>query len=223
MDVNFKRGRQVILHDPRLNHSSTNGYGPPTTELPVGAPDRIVAPKSWWTRRARPDELTSTLVKAVATRCQNAQEMHGYGAFDALHIMAHGTRDFVQIGVFNLEMRNAQCFSALAGLFRYIVFHSCLVGQPPMGSIPDLNLPTSESLLARDLSRRTNAEVIVARELQEYTVRPIGETGYFELDFGNWEGPVDMYDSGRRIRTHHSTEETPFDLEQRIFPPGRGA
>lgn len=226
--MDYKRGRQVILHDPRLSHPNVDLVGPPGPEDLIRA--MVLAPDSWWTRRARPDvETVGMLFGAIQTRVTSAQQARGYGQFDALHIMAHGNKGVVQLGKDWLTPRTASALSKVKGLFRFVVFHCCLVGKLAPNQEAFVGLNTwSDSAFARQAAQLTGAEVILGRESQVYGVslipNPVNpDQKLARIDFGTWDGPVDHYRDGLSTQTYNGILDDSFDLEKLIFPPPKGS
>jgi hypothetical protein len=193
--MNYARGMQMVIHDPRLNNPFTT---PPT-------PLRPPAARQTWT--VDPARHSAAHIVGWAGVC--AQGAPG-GRLDAVHFMAHGNRSYVQIGSDGFTAANASIFSALTDRVGVIVFACCLVGSDTQGWY--WHHPRYYGQVIADL---THARVVVARENQVYSWNPSNT-----IDFGDWEGPVDVYgnnvvDSYQEYNPFRTT--TRLDLERLIF------
>lgn len=191
--------------------------GPPSEEAWwLGRP--AVAPAAWFNLVADPTKDTvATLFAAVAMRATIARMM-GAKELDALHIMAHGNVGAVQLGVDWLHRPTMSALSKVAGMFRYVVFHSCLVGKPPPNSPAFMSSSTfSGSQFARKTAALTKSFVVLARQVQIFHPRKLADPTKVELNFGAWEGPVDVYQDGATVQTYNDLLDDPLDLETLIF------
>ena len=75
-------------------------------------------------------------------------------------------------------------------------------------------------MIVRKTLEQAKAEAVVARVSQVYTWNKAG--GNAVLDFGDWEGPVDIYSQYGTIRSFQSdfAGEPKLDLEKVIFAFG---
>ena len=95
--MDYARGFQMVIHDPRLDNPRTT---PPTPLVPPAA-------QQTWT---------------VNITMHSPEHIFGWAGvvartkkLDALHIMAHGNRSYVQIGTSGLTANNARVFEGLKG------------------------------------------------------------------------------------------------------------
>jgi hypothetical protein len=95
-----------------------------------------------------------------------------------------------------------------------IVFFSCQVGGEHQGAGGWIR--GQPPTFARGIVEATGAKVVVALHNQGYHVRDDGV-----IDFGAWEGPIDVYEPGGVVSTHQADNPfrgtRQFDLEQVIF------
>ena len=110
LKLNFGRGKQMIIHDLRLNNPHTN---PPT---------RLKPPDAFNVRRCQQSDRTDHVLMNTASVAKGA------GKLDALHFMAHGTPGSVEVGSPGLSFSNADQLAPLAGHVGCIVLFSCEVG-----------------------------------------------------------------------------------------------
>lgn len=215
--MDFGRGRQVVIHDPRLKTVLSNVVGPASEELwMLGL--KAIAPSAWWNLEVDPKkDKVSDIFGTVAVRANIARLM-GAKELDALHIMAHGLEGAVELGTDWLHKPTMAALGKVAGMFRFVVIHSCLVGKPPQGSPAFMTFSTfGGSQFARKAAALTQASIVVARQIQKYTVRRNADMKRAELDFGNWEGPVDVYKTDMPVATYNGILDDAFDLEKLIF------
>lgn len=191
--MDYARGFQMVIHDPRLDNPRTT---PPTPLVPPAA-------QQTWT---------------VNITMHSPEHIFGWAGvvartkkLDALHIMAHGNRSYVQIGTSGLTANNARVFEGLKGNVRVIAFFSCLVGSDTQGWYWHHPVYYGEKIA--DI---TGAKVVVARQNQGYNWAPSTNM----IDFGDWEGPVDIYSPGsvESFQEYNPFRTQPkFDLEKLIF------
>lgn len=196
MSYNYARDWQMVVHDSRLNNGLTT---PPT-------PLRPPAAQQTWTVTT---EFTVDHICGNIAACANGPR----GKFDAVHILAHGNRRYVQIGKDNISFDRLTPFAKLLNKTRWIVFWSCLVGSDDeTGHFPHGH---PEYFGAR-LSKMTNANVVVARQTQTFSWPGL------TIDFRDWEGPVDIFhpnDSADCWQEPNPFRTPPkLDLERLIFP-----
>ena len=108
---NFMRGKQMIIHDPRLNNPHTK---PPTPLKPPAAYN------VWTVSRSKSAKGIIAWAADVAT---------GVGKLDALHFMAHGSSGSLQMGADGISWKNVELFKKLKGKVGCIVFLACKVGR----------------------------------------------------------------------------------------------
>lgn len=189
--MDFRRGRQMIVHDPNLNNRNTT---PPTMLTPPVAFRR-------WT--VHPQNSPGFIIQGVARQIR--------GGIDALHFMGHGNRGFIAVGRGTFSSSNADLFAQLRGHVRVIVFFSCLVAGDNRGWYR--GHPVS---FGQHIAANSGARVVMARETQMYSWNSTNI-----IEFGQWEGPVDVYEpSGgwSEYQAHNPFRtERPLRLEQLIF------
>lgn len=231
-DYNYERGRQIIIHDPRLQAPRYPGLsGPENPNAPQALRPLAVPPACWRTITVDPGkETVATIFSKVASACDAAKLPAG-SQFDALHIMAHGLEGYIELGKDTLRRETLQVTVKIANRFRYVVFHSCLVGK--MDYQVAVGAPSTAfggSQFARKVAQHTKAKVILARQLQYFGTKllvipaafvstPLAALGpdVRVLDFGDWEGPVDLYEEHVPVRTFNKNAGDPFNLQKLIF------
>ncbi len=220
--MDYGLGHQVILFDPRLNTPQADVIGPPSEEVWwLGM--TLLPPKSRFSVRVDPKKDTvADLFGMVSAYCA-VMAIAGVRTCDALHIMAHGLPGYVQIGKDGLTTQNANVLVKLKDRFRYIVFHSCLVAKPPPNAEPFMAVNTvSGSAFARKAASITGAGIVAARQVQIYSVTKNAldaRTGF--IHWGNWEGPVDLYQKDLPVQTFNGVLDPTFDLQKLIFPASK--
>jgi hypothetical protein len=184
LDFNFRRGKQMIVHDPRLDYPSK----PPKALRPPAA-------YNVWTVSTS-DPLRNILgwVAAVGK---------GVGRLDALHIMAHGMPDAVQLGKDWIQWANVPEFKALQGLVARIVLFSCSVGGATRQGY-SLNFGNA-------IAAYSGAPCVLAYATQWYT------GGGNVIDFGAFEGSVYVYTPSGQVKTYNPYGKQQFDMTTAIF------
>lgn len=199
MRYNYRRGYQMVIFDPRVTDLS----GP----LPVVA--RPPAAYNVWTLNPASDGAMHIFNWARIV----AEGAPGKRGLDVIHVIGHGNASIVQLGKDFVDGRNAaRVFAQIKGKTRWIVFWSCLVGSDQSGSWRGAPMTFGEKV-----AKAANANVLVAREVQEAHLVPPDNT----VNFGAFEGPVDIYKpNGERLtyQDHNPHRATPrVPLEQLIF------
>ncbi|MEM1141384.1 MAG: hypothetical protein AAGI88_02260 [Pseudomonadota bacterium] len=194
--MNFRRGHQVIVHDPGLNDPFTT---PPTALTPPVAYRR-------WT--VHPQNSATFIMQRITQYIDSAPNSR----IDALHFMGHGNLGRIRIGRERFSSQNVNLFRALRGKVRYVVFFSCRVGGDTRGWVPRNHFRT----FGARVSEATGANVVVAQQDQEYTYNAQNI-----IEFGTWEGPVDVYNPSGGWSAYQAynpfRRETPLRLENLIF------
>jgi hypothetical protein len=178
--MNFMRGRQMVIHDPRLNWPGNPTATPPIAPIPLRPPSAI---QTW----------TVTTSDPTAHILGWAGEVASAGTLDALHLMAHGNRNYMQIGSDNIHWNNLNNFLPLKGKVRFIIFWSCLVGGA--SSYTWRHPPNFGARIAEI----TNARVLMATENQLYSKNAANV-----IDFGPWEGEVYVFQPNGDADVHQS-------------------
>jgi hypothetical protein len=111
LHLNFGRGKQMIVHDLRLNNPYTN------------PPSRLNPPAAFNVRRCQKSDSTLNVIHDTGSVARAA------GRLDALHFMAHGSPGHISVGSPGLSFANAKILKSLAGHVGFIVFFSCQVGR----------------------------------------------------------------------------------------------
>jgi hypothetical protein len=190
--MNFGRGHQMIIHDPRLNNPTTT---PPTLLRPPAA-------YNVWT--VQPTHSPQHIIEWAATVGTTS------GGLDALHLMAHGNRAYMEIGSGSFGWHNVELFRQLSGKTRFISFLSCLVGSDESSAY------RHPPMFGHRVAELSGANVLVCRENQQYSWSAAGV-----LDFGAFEGEVYVYTPGSTYNVYNSYNPfraTPqIDLEAQIF------
>lgn len=163
------RGRQMVIHDARLNNPGNPNATPPVPPTALLPPGAI---QTWTVTRSH----TAAHILGWAGEVATAENL------DALHLMAHGNRNYMQIGADNIHWHNLENFRPLNGKVRFIIFWSCLVGGAT--SYTWRHPPNFGARIAEI----TNARVVMATENQQYTWNAANV-----IDFGNWEGEVNVF------------------------------
>jgi hypothetical protein len=168
--MNFLRGRQMIIHDPRLNNPGNVSAVPPVPASPLLPP---AAMQVWTVTLSDPTSHIFGWAGVIGTE----------GKLDALHIMAHGNQNFIQIGLDNIHWNNLTVFDPLRSKVRFIVFWACQVGGAT--SYSWRHPPNFGSRIAQI----TDAQVVLASSNQMYS----WNTSSKVIDFGPWEGEVNVF------------------------------
>jgi len=217
VEVNFRRGHQMVIHDPNLNNPGLGRHPAGATlratttgrlvpNVPVRPPDAY----NVWTVRSSD---TPSHITDWASRV--AQGAPGGNGLDALHFMAHGNRAYAAIGASGFDGRNVSEFARLrrgtGSWTRFIVFFSCLVSSDDRGWYRG-----HPRYFGQQVAHHAQTRVVMAQETQGYDWDASGV-----LDFGTWEGPVDVFEPNGDWATHQDYNPfrpTPrFDLEALIF------
>ena len=197
--MNFRRGKQMIVYDTGLSELG-GGYQQSQVVTPPVAYRRWVLHP----RNTAPWILRRVAMVAAETK----------GGLDAVHFMGHGRPGYIQLGRGALDDSTLPAFRELRGNARVIVFFSCQVGGEHQGAGGWIR--GQPPTFARGIVEATDAKVVVALENQRYRV---GANGV--IDFGAWDGPVDVYEPGGVISSHQAHDPfrttRQFDLEQVIF------
>jgi hypothetical protein len=195
--MNFRRGKQMIVFDTGLNALSGSQRSF-QLKLPPAHRRWIVHPQN----------SLNYILNGVA------QTAHGTGGLDAVHFMGHGSPGIIRLGLETLSASHSDLFRMLQGQVGTIVFFSCMVGGQHQGSGWHRGHPLT---FGQQIARASGSTVVLAQQIQRYRVTAAGE-----VDFGDWEGPVDVY-QGRTIRTYQAADNPfqrtarPLDLEAIIF------
>lgn len=189
----FTRGRQMIIHDSRLNNPYTS---PPTPLRPPHA-------ENVWTLRG--GESATHICEWAATV---AKGKTGTDKLDALHFMGHGYPGGIQMGRENLSWGNVDVFRKLNGRIRgAIVFFSCQVGaeQSYHSSSYQLTFGNAVAVYA-------GAKVLACQVNQIYSWRGT------DMDFGDFEGVVYVYSpKGGGAQLINFSRRSRVKLEQLVF------
>lgn len=195
--MNFARGKQMIVFDTGLNALSGRRMSVPLT-----------LPRAFRRWILHPHNSIHAILNGVAQQAHAAP-----GGLDAVHFMGHGSPGLICLGREVLTMAHVDLFRMLQGKVRVIAFFACSIGgQRRGGSWHRGHRPTFGQAIARS----TGARTVVGQDIQWYDVGPNGE-----VDFGAWDGPVDVYDVGV-VQTFQDDNPVHgpirrFDLEEVIF------
>ena len=192
--MDFMRGRQMIIHDPRLNNPHTT---PPTALRPPAAM------QVWTVDRADPADH----IIGWAAEC--AKGASGGDRLDALHFMAHGAPGGIDVGKDRFGWGNVDLFKKLdARIKGAIVFFACQVGaeQANRGLGYDLTYGNAVAAYAR-------CKVLTCKVNQIYS----WVNGVNVIDFGDFEDVVYLHVPGSGTRMLNYDGTTKVDLETIIF------
>jgi hypothetical protein len=195
--MNFARGKQMIVFDTGLNALTGSLQRSVQVTLPLAHRRWIVHPQN----------SLHYILNGVA------QTAHATGGLNAVHFMGHGSPGSIRLGLETLSASHSDLFRMLRGQVGTIVFFSCLVGGQHRGSGWHRGHPVT---FGQQIARASGATVVLAQQIQYYRV-----TATSEVDFGDWEGPVDVYRRGT-ISTYQADNPfqrtaRPIDLEAIIF------
>ena len=189
---NFMKGRQMIIHDARLDNPHTD---PPTQLKPPPAFN------TWTVRRETPNHIigwASTVAKGDS----------GKKKLDALHFMAHGSVGGMQLGSGRLGWQNYSLFQQLKGHVRAIVFFSCKVG----GEQYNRSL-SYELTFGNAVAKTANCQVLTCRVNQIYSWNKNRV-----IDFGAFEDAVYLYSPDKKdAQMLNYSRKSKVDLEKIIF------
>jgi hypothetical protein len=196
--MNFMRGRQMVVHDPRLNKPGNPNANPPVAPTPLTPPGAV---QTWTVSLTHPVEHIMSWVGKVCDE----------GRLDALHFMAHGNKAYMQLGAGSLSWANIKLFEKVKGKVGHIVFWSCLVGSD------EATYYGHGPIFAAKVAEVTGAKVVACRQNQMYSWNSSNV-----IDFGGWEGEVFVFeDKGQTSRSFNKPNpfrvEPTLDLEKLIF------
>jgi hypothetical protein len=198
--MNFMRGNQMIVHDPRLNDPGDSEAEPPRPSSNLRPPS---AKNVWTVSRSDTAEHILDWCGTVA---------RAWGTMDALHFMAHGNKGMLEIGADNLSDGNVDLFTKLNGHVKYIVFFACLVG----GELGDLaECSTVIRVFGQRVAEKSGAKVIACNLEQVYHWSFKKKI----IDFGDFEGDIFVIYPEGCFDLYNTDAGQPLHLEHLIFPP----
>jgi hypothetical protein len=204
MAFDFMKGRQMIIHDPRLNNP---GHWEGRIRRLVPRPRPLEPPDAMnkWTVK-----LTDSAEQIISWAATVAAGDSGVKQLDGLHFMAHGYVGGMELGKDGLGWKNVDLFKKLNGLIRgAIVFYSCQVGGEQQ--YHGLSFPLT---FGNAVARFADCEVVTCKVNQLYSWNPAGV-----IDFGEFEDVVYVHhpdpDRGTEIR---NVQGAKLDLESIVFP-----
>jgi hypothetical protein len=177
MAFNFMRGRQMIIHDPRLNNPHTT---PPT---PLTPPDAM----NKWTVT-----LGDTADHIIGWAAEVAKGKSGAEKLDALHFMAHGHPGGVTIGKDGFGWNNVDLFKKLNDPTQgvlvkgAIVIFSCTVGAEVANR--GLSYPLT---FGNAVAANANCKVVTCKVNQIYSWDSSNV-----IDFGDFEDVIYVHAAG---------------------------
>lgn len=196
--MNFTRGKQMIVHDPRLNNPGNATATPPVPSSPLRPP---AAMNTWTVQLSDTADHITGWSSKVAT---------DWGTMDALHFMAHGNEGYLQIGSDGFRASNINLFEKYKGHVNNIVFFACLVGKD-LGTAAACGL--QNQIFAQRVAQKAGARIVACNVNQVYSW---GAAGI--IDFGDFEGDVFVIEpDGCNIRIFSATAGNPLNLESLIF------
>ena len=189
----------VIAHDTRLE-----GRTPTTTSGTIAFEVGDATPISDFFRRV-------------------IQISDGHSGIRTLYIMAHGTivreedTNAIMFCHEYISYRNIHLFGQLRDKVERIVLYVCHASETSMTSHGD------GDELCRQMAMQAHAEVTAAREVQTYESE---ECGLFsceeaDIDFGEWEGTVIVYDSSGNIIAQYHNPSAWHDADGELHDPRR--
>lgn len=195
MAFNFMHGRQMIIHDPRLNNPLTS---PPT-------PLRPPAAMNVWSV-----SNSDSADHIICWAAEVAKGKSGTEKLDALHFMAHGSVGGIQIGGQTLGWNNVNLFKKLNGCIKgAIVFFSCQVGGEQANRGLSYSLTFGNAVAAY-----AQCKVLTCKLNQIYSWTP----GVNVIDFGDFEGVVYLYSpGGGDAKMLNYNDKSKVDLSSIIF------
>ncbi|MDQ6787626.1 MAG: DUF4347 domain-containing protein [Acidobacteriota bacterium] len=196
--MNFMRGNQMVVHDPRLNNP-----GNPTATPPVAASAlRPPGAKQTWTV-----QLSDTAAHITDWTAKVATD---WSTMDALHFMAHGNQGYLQIGADGFRSSNINLFEKYKGHVKNIVFFACLVGSD-LGNAAACGLESR--IYAQQVAQKAGARVIACNVNQIYSWGAAGV-----IDFGAFEGDVYVIEAdGCNFQIYSASSGNALNLENLIF------
>lgn len=198
MSYDFRRGRQMLVHDPRVNDHRTN---PPTALRPPRA-------FNTWTVG-----LSEPISHVIGWPAQLAARI---GGLDAVHFLAHGSPGYMQIGAGSFDASTVHFFrqfrDAATGQPRvpFIVMFSCSAGGDTSGWYPH-----HPAYFGQRIAQESGARVVVARTIQHFTFDTANV-----IQLGPLEGEIDVYgaEGWDEYQGYNPFHPSPaLDLERLIF------
>ena len=180
MSYNFMRGRQMIIHDPRLRDEGDSTKGiPPSILIPPPA-------MNVWTV-----SVSDGADHIIEWAREVAKGKSGTEKLDALHFMAHGRPGGMQVGKdgSRLVQHRRLGRSSAATSRGAIVFFSCQVVREQ--SVHPLSYGLT---FGNAVATYAGCKVIDCKMNQVYS----WHRGNKRFDFGEFEGPVYLYRPGAR-------------------------
>ena len=188
----FLRGRQMIVHDRRLNNPFTT---PPSPLMP---------PMAFNVWSVGGNDSADGILDWVA---QVAAGNSGVAWLDALHFMAHGFPGGIQLGRDNLNWNNVKLFEKLDSLVGCIVLFSCQVGAEQ-----SYHPSSYELTFGNAIATYAQCRVVACKANQLYS----WNAGV--IDFGGFEGVVYVYEpGGHGAKVMNYSPDSDLSLETLVF------
>lgn len=193
MAFNFMRGRQMVIHDPRLNNPYTT---PPTPLKPPNA-------MNVWTVSTSDD-----IDHIIGWAAEVAKGKSGNEQLDALHFMGHGGPGSMQLGSGFLGWNTVDRFGKLKGLIQgAITFFSCEVGAEQSGHGLSYGMTFGNAVAGY-----AGCKAVTCKMNQIYSWG-----GSNVIDFGDFEGPVYIYDPKGGARMMNYSPKSNINIESIVF------
>jgi hypothetical protein len=193
MAFSFMRGRQMVIHDPRLANPFTT---PPTLLRPPHA-------MNVWTVNV--GDKAEGIINFAG---EVAKGKLGTEKLDALHFMAHGAPGSLQIGADGLGWGNVDLFKKLNGRIQgAIIFFSCQVGADQSGHSLSYGMTFGNAVAAY-----AGCKALTCQMNQIFSWN-----GSNVIDFGSFEGPVYVYAPDGSARMMNYSAKSNIDIESIVF------
>jgi hypothetical protein len=206
MGMNYKRGKQLVIFDTRVKQDTR----------------MLEPPEAAYRLKINPTDSIEEYLGIAALLLQENEK----DKIDAIHLIAHGNRGFMQLGKDGLSTGNAHICEQIQNKARVVVLNACSTGSDISPGLVNANLST----LGGAVANKTNSKVIVCRDMQwfgsynttsEWIPSFIKKPNYI-YDPGDFEGQVFICYPGGTTNTifaPSSPAKSNIDVEGYIFAP----
>jgi hypothetical protein len=179
MGMNYKRGKQLVIFDSRVRQEI------------FGRPLDLEPPEALYKIKINPADSIDEFLDVAA---MVIEENEGKDAkIDAIHLIAHGSKGFLQLGKEGLSAANAKMCEKIQNKARVVVLNACSAGADLTPGLINAHLST----LGGAVANKTNSKTIVCRDIQQFEMEvktswllPNIVPARFIYDPGDFEGTV---------------------------------